>query len=78
MYLYSIFDVVLEEFAPPFVAKNDKAASRMFLQGIRKMPSPNDLSLWRVGTFFAGEKSEPCIVGCVPEAVPVEVGGSDD
>ena len=77
MFLYSVYDVILEEFAPPFVAKNDKAACRMFLQAIRKMPSPNDMSLWKVGCFYSGDKDN-VISGITPLQIPVEVNGEDE
>lgn len=77
MFLYSIYDVVLEEFAPPFIAKNDKAASRMFLQGIRKMSNPNDLSLWMIGAFNAADQYM-VVDGCKPVQIPVELNGSDE
>lgn len=78
MFLYSIFDCVMDEFAPPFVAKNDKAACRMFLQGIRKMPSPNDLSLWKVGYFYPESKDEPCVIGQKAVQIPVEMNSDEE
>lgn len=55
--LYSIHDKVAEEFnIPPFAAKNDAVACRMYLNWLKSESSkpsfnPADFDLWRVGSM---------------------------
>lgn len=70
--LYSIWDSKAEEFCPPFVAKNDKMASRMYLQSIKSIPYSDDMTLYCIGEFESEKKSFPCI-GVEPLLVPIEV-----
>lgn len=49
--VYSIKDIVTGEFAGPWLAKNDGAAIRAFVEGKGKVSSPNDYELYFLGLF---------------------------
>lgn len=49
--LYSIFDRVIGEFAPPFPAPNHVHALRMFQKGLSDVQFPEDYRLFHVGYF---------------------------
>lgn len=78
MFIYGIYDSVREAYAPPFVAKNDGEASRMFLQSCRKFGFVKDLSLRRIGIWNdeCFEKPVMFVDKCVD--VPVQIGESDE
>lgn len=53
--LYSIRDLVAEEFAPPFVSNNDNTAIRASIQSVTEnkimMAHISDYSLFNLGSF---------------------------
>lgn len=54
--LYSVFDVVANSFASPFLSPNDRVATRSFADLVKDPQSrvhhnPADYSLYIVGTF---------------------------
>lgn len=53
--LYSIRDLVAEEFAPPFVSNNDNTAIRSAIHSVREnqimMDHISDYSLFNLGSF---------------------------
>lgn len=51
--IYTVFDNKATEFCPPWVAKTDAVALRMFNQSAQgeHIVYFEDLSLWRVGAF---------------------------
>lgn len=50
--MYTIFDRVAEEAMPPFTAKTDGLAIRIFLDVLSKSPHPkNDFLLYRIGEW---------------------------
>lgn len=52
MYLYSVYDVVAELWAPPFMQENDRSALRSFEQLKAQNPSAApDVKLYRLGTY---------------------------
>ena len=73
MKIYGIFDVVADCFAPPFVAKNDGVASRMFLQSCRKMSNVGDLKLYCLGDWNDEDRLFPFNPKSAVE-VPVQIG----
>lgn len=70
--IYSIWDSKAEEFAPPFVAKNDAMASRMFLQSIKNIPYADDMVLYCLGNYNSESQFSPIDSGNVV-VVPIEV-----
>lgn len=77
MKIYGIFDKVADCFAPPFVAKNDGVASRMFLQSCRKMSNVDDLSLHCLGDWNDEDKMFPFVSKASVE-IPVQFGDVED
>lgn len=65
--MYSIYDKVAEEFAQPFLAKNDGIATRAYMQGVRNVENPKDYELVQIGEF---ENSEALLI---PFNVPRDV-----
>lgn len=49
--LYSVKDVVAEEFGPVFMAVNDGVALRSFGKLIQDVPEPQEYELYSVGVF---------------------------
>jgi hypothetical protein len=53
--LYTVYDSVAEECAPPFIAKTDGLAQRLFVNGFRQANRPDikieEHSLYRIGSF---------------------------
>ena len=49
--LYSVKDVVAEEFGPVFMAVNDGVALRSFGKLIQEVPEPQEYELYSVGVF---------------------------
>ena len=49
--LYSVKDVVAEEFGPVFMAVNDGVALRSFSKLIQDVPEPQEYELYSVGVF---------------------------
>lgn len=49
--LYSIFDRVVGEYAPPFPCANHTHAVRMFEKGLADVQFPDDFRLYHVGYF---------------------------
>lgn len=82
MYLYSVYDKVSEQYAPPFVSSTDKAAVRMFDSMLKggKITYADDLVLYRFADFDA----EHCQItkSYLPVSLAVEyesfIGASDD
>lgn len=72
--LYSIWDSKAEEFAPPFVAKNDKMACRMYLMSIKNIPYSDDMKLYCLGWYEPDNHAKPIHdVFEEPVQVPIEV-----
>lgn len=71
-YLYTVYDDKTEEFAPPFVAKNDKAATRMFLHSIDKLPYKEDMSLFKIAKWFPNSEKFP-VYSLKAEIVPLDM-----
>lgn len=77
MKIYSVYDVVREDYAPPFVAKNDGEASRMFLQGVKKISNFSDLRLYKLSDWCPEDLDFP--IGDVkPVEIPVQIGETDE
>lgn len=75
MKIYSVYDEVMKEFAPPFVAKNDDVAVRNFVTGAKRIPNVNDLQLYCIGRWFP-EQDKP--VGTIePYEIAVNFGGEE-
>ena len=49
--LYSVKDVVAEEFGPVFMAVNDGVALRSFGKLLKDVPEPQEYELYSVGVF---------------------------
>lgn len=49
--LYSIYDKVASEYSGPFTAKNDKVATRYYVDTLKKANNPNDYELVALGSF---------------------------
>jgi hypothetical protein len=66
--LYSIFDTVASEYAPPFVAINNGVAMRAFKRELGDLPDHvrKDYVLYRIGTFESetGEIARNSQDGC--------------
>lgn len=77
MYIYSVYDLVMKSFAPPFVAKNDGVAVRSFLLGAKKLPNINDLRLYRLGTWNDEDLQFP-INPVMTEEIPVNLEADDE
>lgn len=74
-YLYSIRDEKAEEYSPPFIAKNDKMACRMYLLSVEKLSYRDDLSLFKVGKWNP-DGGYP-VFGIMPEQIPIDKGDDD-
>jgi hypothetical protein len=53
MKLYSIYDKVANEYAQPFMVKNDAVATRVFAQAMSQgtPKNPNEYQLYRIANF---------------------------
>lgn len=51
MKLYSVKDKLVDEFGPPFSAKNDAVALRMCKEMSKNMPASDDYQLFCIGDF---------------------------
>lgn len=49
--LYSVYDRVVGEYAPPFPAPNHVHAIRLFQSGLKDVQFPDDYRLYHVGYF---------------------------
>lgn len=74
MKLYGIYDVVKSSYAPPFVARNDADATRMFLMDCKKLPFINDLRLKCLGEIDLDNEDKPIVNGFSSYDVPVDLG----
>lgn len=77
MRLYTVYDVIMKEFAPPFVAKNDDVAVRNYIAGAKRIPNINDLRLYMIGEWCAEDLNAP-VVAVVPVEIPVKIGGNEE
>lgn len=66
--MYNVKDKVSEEFAPPFVAKNDAVALRQFNNLINNL-NPQDYSLYHIGQY---DSDTGLITVTLPEKIGVE------
>lgn len=76
MKLYSVYDKVMKEFAPPFVAKNDDVAVRNYINGAKRIPNINDLQLFCLGVWNSEDLECPYVPSSCYE-VPVNFGGEN-
>lgn len=76
MKIYSVYDKVMQEFAPFFVAKNDDVAVRNFVTGAKRIPNINDLQMYCIGKWNAEDKINP-ITPCEVYEIPVNLGGEE-
>jgi hypothetical protein len=76
--LYSVKDVVAQEFSPPFLAKNDEVALRQFSQFLTSLKgaSHSDFKLFQVG-FFSLDTGCTSSQDDFPVEVKVKVPGID-
>lgn len=49
--LYAIYDLVAEDFGPPFTAKNDAVACRNFLRSMPKEVNVREFVLYKIGSY---------------------------
>lgn len=75
MRLYGVYDVVKKCYAPPFVARNDEDAIRMFLMDCKKLPFINDLRLKYIGAIDLDDELMP--IGDF-DAVDIPISLGDD
>lgn len=66
--MYNVKDKISEEFAPPFVAKNDAVALRQFNHLINNL-NPQDYSLYHIGQY---DSDTGLITVTLPEKICVE------
>lgn len=52
--LYQIYDMVAEECSPPFMAKNDVLAKRIFKEAIKNHVTPQDFRLYDIADMAEG------------------------
>ena len=78
MKMYSVFDKVVAEFAPPFVAKNDATAVRNFMLGARKMPTVNDFQMFCVGEWNPENKAMPFLCDSPDDVYEVPINMSEE
>lgn len=76
--LYSIWDKKAEEFAPPFIAKNDAMASRMFIHSVKNLPYLDDMQLFHIGFFETENLTSPIVSFDTTRLVPVDLHGDVD
>lgn len=67
VYLYTLYDKVAEDSAPPFGAVNDQVAIRNTCRLLADNPMPEDYILYKVGVYNPGV---PCIDDVLMEKVP--------
>lgn len=77
MYVYSVWDKVMNSFAPPFVAKNDNVAIRNFMFGAKKLPNVSDLQLFRLGVWSDEDIKFPFNPSCAEE-IPINLEVIDE
>ena len=59
--VYTVEDVVAEDTAPVFEARNDGVAIRQFKDLLTKVPNPEEYVLWQVGRMDHDKKRiAPC------------------
>lgn len=82
--VYTIYDAVMEEHGPPFVAKSNAVACRMFQNLLKSdgIQDASDLSLWRLGTWeplkgllVALRKPEKVLAQVTEMPKMLEIGG---
>jgi len=64
--LYTVYDKVAEEAMPPFIARTDGQAQRVFMS--MKIESPNDYLLYQVGKW---DPFEAEIIGVKKRVIPL-------
>lgn len=74
MKIYGVFDVVKGCYAPPFVARNDADATRMFMMDCKKLPFINDLKLKCIGEIDLDYELNPISITTTAYDVPVDLG----
>lgn len=67
MYLYTLYDKVAEDSAPPFGAVNDQVAIRNVCRLLVDNPIPEDYILYKVGIYLPGV---PWIEDALMEKIP--------
>ena len=76
MKLYSVYDCKTEELAPPYVAKNDEAAKRLFLDIIKSnqimKANASDFSLYKICDFVPDDLN--CSI-VDPDTIRIDDGG---
>lgn len=67
IYLYTLYDKVAKDSAPPFGAVNDQIAIRKVCQLLVDNPMPEDYTLYKVGIYSPGV---PCIEDVLMDKIP--------
>lgn len=49
--IYTVYDRIAEEYAPPWIARNDAVAVRQMLSLMKDSPFPDDFWLFCIGVF---------------------------
>jgi len=74
MKIYGVFDTVKGCYAPPFVARNDADATRMFMMDCKKLPFINDLRLRCLCDIDLDNEFSPLPCGVGSYEVPIDLG----